>query len=459
MDKRLRHDIVDSDPEDFTAGEIDLTCYSDDPLALTTAPAQDDDTRSNLRDLGYDSPRSGDDNEYRAVQYFPEEHQAQSGQLYDAHAHNAAEPDPIPSAQPLEHYKQPPAKRARKAKPDGEGKFRLKCKNAFFTWPQCDTPMATILDRIKAHFAEKLKYVVVCEEDHHDTEGVHRHATLCFNKTLDVTGMPTLDALAGKHGSYGPCRDVLASIKYTKKDKTFVEYGDEPKTKNSGNPKITDILAKAAMEGKTLDELNTVSPGYVFQHYRSASDYIAWRGELDAQKLVPPKLPWHPISIETMATMPDCWIEVASWLNDNLFTVRKHRQTQLYIHGPTAVGKSLLVEWLNQFCNIFRMPHSKWMEGFDVKKADLAICDEFSGCYPIGFINEFTQGTPMRLEVKNGFIHKTKNIPIIFISNQPLTDIYNKTTKSELVTDALLARWKTVFIGVRSDFFVPPNTV
>jgi len=336
--------------------------------------------------------------------------------------------------------------------PPPPGAFRLSAKNIFLTWPHCDRPMQALLDAANARWPDKVQYAIACEEQHED--GIpHRHMLVCFKRKANLRVLAHLDGLAGQHGDYKAARDVHASIVYLKKDGHFVEYGVAP---DAPENKISAKVARLVNEDHTMAEINAAYPHFVLLNKKRIDEYISLHQELVAAAAEPAKLPWAliPHLPDHDFMWPASWPVVVDWLNGNLGVERVHRQKQLYIWGGTALGKTLLVIWLERYWHIFRMPHSKWMEGFSPLKHQLAICDEFNGCYPISFINEFVQGTPMHLEVKGGMLFKSKNIPVIFLSNKPLHEWY-RSDNDPAVKAALLDRWTEVEITERAPFFTP----
>ena len=74
-------------------------------------------------------------------------------------------------------------------------------------------------------------------------------------------------------------------------------------------------------------------------------------------------------------------LQIAEWLNDNLFEQREHKQKQLWIWGPTGNGKTYLWDtFLEKYCNIFLIPDDdRFMGKWKDDQYDLAVFDEFKG--------------------------------------------------------------------------------
>jgi len=368
---------------------------------------------------------------------------------------SSPEPDPVPAPAPVP----PPS-------PPRPVKFQIKAKAIFCTWPQNEDAPGIILARAVKLWPSCIDYAVACIEDHKDTMGKHNHAVFRFTTRKTITGYDVLDKIGGKHGNYRACRDVKASIIYCKKDGVFEEINAEGAPKPE-KQKVTDAVATMIMkddDGKALVKVNERFPGFMLLHKSKIQDYASWLDFEKAKDALPVKKPWLPIPYDPLNFDPagindNQWCQAAEWCNTNLDgTVRKHRQKQLYLWGETGLGKTMFINWLEQYFKIYRMPHSKWMEGYNEKEYNICVCDEFNGCYPIGFINEarftqFVQGTTMWLEVKGAMKIKTKNLPVIFLSNKSLSSCY-PDIKDAYTKAALMDRFVEVQVTQRCPYFV-----
>lgn len=285
------------------------------------------------------------------------------------------DPVPVPEPQPVPDAPRPKA-----------GSFRLNVKNIFCTWPQCDTSKDTLMTNIKncTLWKDTLLYAIACQEDHHESDGVHCHALVMLTKRVNIKSMEKLNALASKHGDYKTARDVAASIKYIKKDGNFIEHGDCPRKLDK--EKVSDVIVKMVHSHQSLRQIEQAQPAAVLLNQHKIQDYIALHDHWAAQDALPALKPYDPVDTLTCGAG---WDQVFQWCNDNLQgQPRVHRQRQLYLWGDTGLGKSLLTLWVQQFCRVYTMPHSQWMEGFDPTFHQVAVCDDFNACYTIAWINE-----------------------------------------------------------------------
>jgi len=340
------------------------------------------------------------------------------------------------------------------------GQFLLQARYLFCTWPQCTTPKETVLDRIK--LLPSYDFTVVCREDHADDAGEHLHAFIAFNKVNRKKGYKWLDDLAGQHGNYRAARNNQASVRYILKDGDVVFDGFNPTTfvanlekhTKAKGPSKSMVMATMIKDGKTLDDLDELDPGWMMMNKRKAEEYLAWTQVKKARLAITP-LP----AIDLDSYEEDYDLEIATWILENIGKPRKFKQQQLYVwsDGPN-VGKTNLVEKLAEHLVVYTLPKTPFVDGYESNRFDLVLCDEFKAQFTIQFLNEFLQGAKsgMHLNQKGSGHRKTDNPPMIFLSNHSLADCYSK--QSALNTgqfQALEARFKIVKIpaGKKIDIF------
>jgi len=120
---------------------------------------------------------------------------------------------------------------------------------------------------------------------------------------------------------------------------------------------------------------------------------------------------------------------IAAWLNQNLLRNRPFGAPQLFLTGPTGIGKSHLLKTLEPAVRIYYLPMNEdWMDGFDEDHFDLIAIEEFHSQKTLQFMNQLLDGQPMPIKVRhgNGGKLKRKNLPIIITSNYGLNEIYPK---------------------------------
>lgn len=307
--------------------------------------------------------------------------------------------------------------------------FRLQAKFFFITWPQCDTPKETVLERIKA--LPNYSHAVVSREDHKDDEGVHLHAFVALSSPNRRLGYDWLDALADKHGNYQAARVQKDVVKYVIKDGDYVFDGFDPveflqlaEKKKSTGPSLSLVIAtKVREENASLDAIDDFAPAYVLSNKRKLQEYISYQ---QVKRAALNKLPWVPLDLSLFPDA-DFNYKIAKWVAENVKQPRDFKQKQLYIwsDGPNA-GKTNLVIELTKYLNVFHVPKNGFICGYESNRFDLLVIDEFKSDFTIQFLNEFLQGSTMHLNQKGTSTIKSDNPPCIILANEHLSTIYHK---------------------------------
>ncbi len=130
------------------------------------------------------------------------------------------------------------------------------------------------------------------------------------------------------------------------------------------------------------------------------------------------KIKFHLPKKPTHAKHLIIWKWLKKLLNGKL---KASNEKHLFIIGPTRIGKSTFVKYLQTCFKTYSLDNSGWFTS-DYKDDiyDLAICDEFSPLCEKSYavLNLFLRGTKQdNFQVKNGHIKKTKHIPCLFLTN------------------------------------------
>lgn len=142
---------------------------------------------------------------------------------------------------------------------------------------------------------------------------------------------------------------------------------------------------------------------------------------------------------------------ISTWLAVNLKKKRKFRQNNLYIHGPTKMGKTSLINRLRDYIRVYDMPLEDFYDFYDDNRFDLIVIDEFNSSKPITFLNMWLDGQVMTLRVKGGQVMKKNNLPTIILSNKSPEENYPNT--HSLLKEAWISRLKVVELKERINIF------
>ena len=128
------------------------------------------------------------------------------------------------------------------------------------------------------------------------------------------------------------------------------------------------------------------------------------------------KLPAKPTNMQIM--------KIWKWLKKLIKGKLKNpSEKHMFIIGPTRIGKSTFVKYLQSCFKTYSLDNSGWFTSdWRDDYYDLAICDEFSPLCEKSFatLNLFLRGTKQdNFQVKNGSIKKCTHIPCLFLTNYP----------------------------------------
>jgi len=335
-------------------------------------------------------------------------------------------------------------------------KFRLNSKKLFLTYPKNNTTHEEVALNINAMWGDNLEGYWIGQEPHKDGT-LHLHVGVLLKERVNIVGADTLDVLAGKHGNYYAMKNPKKCIAYcTKTDLNPIIWGTAVELKKASGP-LTLAFIKELESGKPLDELKK-DDLYKPMFFGKRKNILEYVYDLNLSKKMLQRIPWSLLDMKySFPTSQDKVI--ATWLNLNLFVTRQIKQLHLWIYAPTNHGKSTLVEWLKTFCSVYSLPLGEdFYDMWDDEKIDLVVIEEYGPkrSKPIQWLNEFAQGTSMNLRKKNGQVMKTKNAPIILLSNYLPEQVYPRIyNEKKWIFDTLMTRWYVIkpksFINVSVD--------
>ncbi|QMW68858.1 replication-associated protein [Crucivirus-392] len=325
-------------------------------------------------------------------------------------------------------------------------KFRLNGKNLFLTYAQSGPiPATDFFEVFREKFGSLYNFSVVCYEDHHDNDGVHRHAFVQLNDRCNFKDPRCLDVL-GKHGKYEVCKSAEGSLKYVLEAKA----GEVKELFFDGVSDAAEALAKVVTKKRKSvwadlnerllrgDSVQMVASELSMLHHLQRIEYAA--AAVERWRI--PVLPGFGVANTQLVTLYNC--QIATWLNSNIGCDRVFKQKQLYVYGGTNIGKTTLMNRLCELVRVYVMPYDgNWLDSFD-ESYDVVVFDEFKANYTVQFLNRFIEGSvcPVSRRGIPPFMKK-KNIPMIFLSNYSLSECYSKM--SDVKLDTLMNRLHCVY--------------
>lgn len=330
-------------------------------------------------------------------------------------------------------------------------KPRYQCKNWFLTFPQCEIPKQTVLDRLLACDAVQVGGVVIAQETHEDGNH-HIHMALWLKKTVKLY-VDYWDRLTGKHGNYCRMRSQIGSYKYChKEDPEPLIYGDVPVSNlgqksqsvtctDNSRTKISDMVATMCADPNvSIKELMTIHPGWTMLHRRQIVETINFHRNLRVMEQIKTwkMLKYTGDNFETKM--------IVGWLNANICQERPHKTRQLYLYGDAGTYKSSFLTKLLQYLHAYNIPTNEdWYGDYSVNpEPQLCYIDEFKGAkFTLQWLNQFVEGIRMSLKVKGTVpIIKTGNPPVIICSNVSIYHVYRKAIEKNPVMEGTIdARW------------------
>jgi len=316
--------------------------------------------------------------------------------------------------------------------------FRMNAMKFLLTYAQCHTKKEDAAKRIEEKFGNDLKGYIVCEEKHQNGDP-HLHVFLLFNKRKNFKQASCFDFIGGQHGNYKVVNSLRGSVEYVTKAGCYVVKGLDIESIKSKKAPKNETVAKMLMDGKSMVEVNEHDPGYVMINKRKLEEYGTWvrllKHRKEKEDYVPP----------TIEGLNEADLQIAQWITANIRSSRRFKAPQLFIYGERNRGKTSLIEHLEKSLSVYHIPVTEdFYDAYD-DDYDLAVMDEFKGQKTLQWMNEFLQGSKMTLRKKGSQYLKTKNIPVIILSNYSLSECYPKAAMDGRLS-TLEARLEVVHI-------------
>lgn len=305
-------------------------------------------------------------------------------------------------------------------------KFRLNKKGFFLTFPKCSVPKETAMKNLKESLIMKSKipiqWAMISQEKHKDGTD-HLHVLIWYEREINIKTETFFDCLTNQHANVQPMGNVQKSIQYLQKeDSAPLVLGNLPSVNSdSKRSKKTDEIASLVLGGKTFDDILTDYPGFAMMNKRKIQEL---QNHIENTKSQSTTASWSFIRYDGKDENSKIIVE---WINRNVCRPRKHKQKQLYIHGPPDHNKTSLAMFLHSRARIYWCAQDAYFDGYSDKGFDLVIMDEFIPKFDIqNRLNAFLDGSLTNLVVRYGNILKAKNLPTIILSNYSLDLQYSK---------------------------------
>lgn len=324
--------------------------------------------------------------------------------------------------------------------------FRISAKNLFLTYPQCPLSPEIATGLLRDLFSRQDPVYVLVSSETHEDDTLHLHALVCLSKRKESTSANFADLTVQSgvtyHGNYQTARNIQHVKKYVLKNPvdTFV-FGAEEDVFGPGAPskeKVNARLARKIVSGKPLVSLIS-KPKY--QPYLLTNLSKVKYFQITVATLFS-KAPLPFPKIHTDLSPLAC--SVLRWMGLNLFEdSRPLRTKNLYLYSPPGCGKTTLCHILSRSLKTyFPSTGEKYFDGLE-NDHDLIVFDEFCGGQPLSLMNQILDGQECILPQRYQCLRKTKNIPVIILSNVSPFECYKKAQRVRV--DAFVDRLKVLY--------------
>lgn len=350
----------------------------------------------------------------------------------------------------------------------GNRNFKTQAKTHSLTYPQCDVPLEEIGRQLKVIAGHRFGWHVISAEDHEEREndssvGVHRHVHQEYQCRAFETINPRYWDITYNDKVYHPhfekVKHRVSHIKYVIKDGIYIVEGSL-----KGLPVDIDSIIQASQskqsygyhwvatqmkEGKTIDELDDIAPGFIVNNKRKIEEYQVFLSQKKERRAVKPLFGGFD------SVQDPNWQKVVSWTNTNFVSgqlgkmpVREPRQLQLWLTSRRhALGKSY--PWkvlLREYFRCYDWVTNGHKQNSGIVDCDYILLDEFKGGMTIHDLKELSQMYGMNIPIRYGQdIYFKKNVPLIVTSQYEPHQIFSRPEDRDDV-DSLASRFLVVYV-------------
>ena len=337
--------------------------------------------------------------------------------------------------------------------------FRVNARSLAVTYSQCHMLQK---QQLFDHLLTLLKpQVLVVSLEYHQDSGVHYHVYARSVKKFDIKNPKYLD-FQNIHPNIQSCKDPLRWLLYIiKEDSSPLFFPSKAQVfellADSKKPADISVITSFIKAMPVLDPLIVARqyPLNAFSQFQKIVAFCHLEEQLRKIPKEPPNMPSPPTTLTLQSKDIYDWIVYAMSCNFNL----PHKSFQIWIYGPTNVGKSSFAIRLRELFRVYEVElnssffQTSWRDDIN----QFAIIDEFgpSNCIQFQKLNLWLEGTPVALNRKflPSYIKK-QNIPTIILSNYHPREVYYKLyEENSQVFETLLSRIRVYEYSQESPLF------
>lgn len=328
--------------------------------------------------------------------------------------------------------------------PSEKSKFRFRGISLFCTFPQCAVAKEVALKNILNRWEENVEYAVVAEEKHKDNKP-HLHVLIRFRNQISSYNARFADFICGSHGNYKPAKPMWRAYQYTVKDGCYVVHGVVPQgilsqaskkclSQTNGSGKVSmDEVAGSLMSGASVKDIFYKYPGKFLMYRSRIESFKEFQNVAERQQIE--DFPGFDVP-EDLRERDPFLFELVQWLQLNLVEPKEQKKPrpfkspQLYLYGAPSTGKTSMILQLMKFFRVYFLPmDEEFYDEYEDDLYDLVVLEEFSSQKPITWLNSFLDGAPKTIRKKQRQYLKTKNIPVIILSNLSPDECYSNVAE------------------------------
>jgi len=332
-----------------------------------------------------------------------------------------------------------------------ERRFRLQFSRVLLTFSQV-RHYEHIDELMGFHLAylPETKYYLLGHELHQDG-GHHYHLVIVFAEKLQIVDPAYFDWMFDEHPNIKTIKhgvkNLSRAMAYCKKDADFIEDGPDPCGPEAEKPSA--LVLQGIKDGKSDFELLEEHGVWVMSRLRQINETRAVWQAGKPESLLPYRIPIYNRGLQFGDLHDESVLKICDWIEHNVNVQnRDFRALNLWIVGPSRVGKSRLLGQLSRMVNSFYMPMNGYGNGYN-DRYDLIFYDELEGQYSPAWLKAFCQGSaPFAVNCKLASVSpiKRRNQPVIITSNKTIEEVYHHVYELNPVS---LEALKERFIVVR----------
>lgn len=314
--------------------------------------------------------------------------------------------------------------------------FRFSARSVFLTYPQCPIPLADAMVLLKTKLGEDDDTHYVIGQETHVDGNLHLHvfcerkqkiATVrqdYFDLQWSATGGAEAPVVQVYHPNVQVPRDRAAVLEYvTKYGNTVVwpESFDWQRVVQHGTKRKGkwETATPHILEGMSDVEMLRLMPSFVLANRKVVSDAISFVKQVRANEGVPGVMEFLNWDLPPDSDLYNVRLFRGVWklLRDSLASPEFGKR-QLYLFGPTGIGKTYFLQLLTKCVRVYNLPTGEdFYDQYQDELFDLAVIEEFKSQKTIQWLNQWLDGAQMNLRKKGTQYYKTKSIPTLIFSN------------------------------------------